>query len=175
MEVEIWSDVVCPWCYIGKRRFERALTSFPDGDAVKIRYRSFQLDPRPAADDMTLAEVLAAKYHVSLQEAARMHDRVTTVAADEGLTYALDLAQPSNTFDAHRLSHLADAEGRQADLVERLFAAYFTQGRRIDDLDELARIADEAGLSATETQGTLTGDRFAEEVRGDIRLARSFG
>src|SRR2546421_10161832 len=117
VNVEIWSDVVCPWCYIGKRRFERALEAFDHRDQVQVAYRSFELNPNGSRVESTdLATRLANKYGVSLEEARAMNQRVTDAAAGEGLEYRLDIARPGDTFDAHRLLHLAAQEGRQAAL-----------------------------------------------------------
>ncbi len=129
MQVEIWSDVVCPWCYIGKRRFEAALAAFDERDEVTVRYRSFELAPERGADlDQPLDQMLAAKMGVSLAQARAMNDRVSAIAAEEGLAYHLGLARPGNTFDAHRVAHLAAEAGVQDAVVERLHAAYFTEG-----------------------------------------------
>src|SRR5690348_14298029 len=116
MLVEVWSDIVCPWCYIGKRRLERALEAWPGRETVEVRYRSFELDPgRPQTTEESLEAMLAGKYGVSLDQARGMNDRVTRLAADEGIAFRLDLARPGNTFDAHRLSHLAREQGLEAE------------------------------------------------------------
>ena len=176
MNVEIWSDVVCPWCYIGKRRFEQALTQFPHRDAVNIRWRSFELDPdAPERAQGTLDELLAQKYRTTPQQAAQMNARVSGLAAAEGLDYHLDQAQPSNTFNAHRLLHLALKRGAQGQLKERLLSAYFTEGLPIGDRETLLRLATEAGLDADEAQATLASDDYAEEVRADEERAAAFG
>src|ERR1700694_4439353 len=130
MNVEIWSDVVCPWCYIGKRRFESALAEFAHRDAVKVTWRSYQLDPEAPRDSGKLVnEVLAQKYGVSLSQATAMNERVSGIAVQEGLEYHLEWAGYSNTFDAHRLIHLAATHGLQQEAEERFFHAYFTEGR----------------------------------------------
>lgn len=174
VEVEIWTDVVCPWCYIGKRRFEKGVHL--SGRPVKVTYRSFELDPDRQRDrDLSLPEMLAAKYRVSLDEAKAMNQRVTDLAAAEGLEYRLDLARPSNTFDAHRLIHQAAADDRQEPMVERLKAAYFIEGRKIDDRETLVDLAAEVGISAEAAAEVLGGDRFSEEVRTDEALAEQLG
>src|SRR5579859_557657 len=128
MKIEIWSDVVCPWCYIGKRRFEKALAQFPHRDAVSVTWRSCELDPdAPHSRQDTLTEMLAHKYGTTLEQAAKMNARVSALAAAEGLDYHLDQARPSNTFDAHRLLHLAAERGVQGAVKERLMHAYFTE------------------------------------------------
>jgi predicted DsbA family dithiol-disulfide isomerase len=176
MKVEIWSDVVCPWCYIGKRRFESALERFEHHDQVEVEYRSFQLDPlAEKGQEGGLDERLARKYGVDLERARAMNAKVTQTAAGEGLAYRLDIARPGNTFDVHRLIHLAAAEGRQAEMKERALAAYFTEGRRIDDADTLVELAAEAGLDAGRARQALDGDEFAADVRADEREAAELG
>ncbi|MGH2515580.1 MAG: DsbA family oxidoreductase [Ktedonobacterales bacterium] len=176
MQVEIWSDVVCPWCYIGKRRFESALAQFPHRDDVTVTFRSFQLDPdAPRTPDGTAAEVLAHKYGVSQAQAAAMNDRVSGIAAEEGLEYHLERAQHANTFDAHRLLHLAAAHDRQLEAKERLLRAYFTEGAAIADSETLVRLVAEAGIDADEARATLSGDAYADAVRADERRARVLG
>ena len=176
MQVEIWSDVVCPWCYIGKRRFEAALAAFDERDGVAVRYRSFELAPeRGPALDQPLDRMLADKMGVSLAQARAMNDRVTAIAAEEGLAYRLDLARPGNTFDGHRVAHLAAEAGIQDAVVERMHAGYFSEGARIGDRDELIRLAPEAGLDGEVVRTTLDTGRFADEVRADEMLARQLG
>lgn len=176
VKVEIWSDVVCPWCYIGKRRFERALAAFEHRDEVEVRWRSFELDPRaPRAGDEDQVQRLARKYGMTRDEALAAQARVTGVAAEEGLAYRLDVARPANTFDAHRLLHLAAEHGVQGAAEERLFAAYFTEGRRIGDPDTLVALAGEAGLDVAAARNVLQGDAYADAVAGDEREAAELG
>lgn len=176
MNVEIWSDVVCPWCYIGKRRFEAALEQFPHRDEVTVTYRSFELDPRKAQNsDGTLNEHLARKLGVSIQQAARMNARVAGLAAEVGLDYHLDIARPSNTFDAHRLIHLGAAHGVQGAVKERLMRAYFTEGAPVGETDTLVKLAAEVGLDTDEARATLESDAYAEDVRDDEHRAAEFG
>ena len=176
MQVEIWSDVVCPWCYIGKRRFEAALATFKHRDQVEITWKSFQLDPQaPRTSEGTLDQVLAKKYGVSAEKAAAMNARVTTLAAQEGLDYHLDLAHPGNTFDAHRLIHLAAAHGLQGEMKERLMRAYFTEGQPIGETETLVRLAADTGLDADEAREVLAADTYADEVVADEREARVLG
>ena len=176
MNVEVWSDVGCPWCYIGKRRFEKALAQFPHRDAVQVRYRSFELTPSaPDVYPGTLNEMLAAKMGVSLQQAARMNDRVSGIAAEEGLEYRLDVARPGSTVKAHRLLHLALEKGVQERVKERLMRAYFTEGQPIGDTETLVRLAADAGLGVDEARAALTGDAYVEDVRADEELAAELG
>lgn len=176
LKVEIWSDVVCPWCYIGKRRIETALEGFEHRDEVEVQYRSFELNPdAPADEGGGLAERLASKYGVGLEQARAMNNRVTETAAKEGLKYNLDIARPGNTFDAHRLIHLAATEGRQAEMKERLMAAYFVEGKPIGDRATLVELAVEFGLNADRAQEVLASDEFASEVRAEEREADRLG
>lgn len=176
MLVEVWSDIVCPWCYIGKRRLERALDSFPERDSVEVRFRSFELDPgRAQRTDETLERMLAAKYRVSLDQARGMNDRVTRLAAEEGIAFRLDIARPGNTFDGHRLSHLAREQGLEPQVVERLQAGYFCEGAAIGDPDVLEALATDAGLDAGSVRMTLDSDAYADDVREDEALAARLG
>ena len=176
MKVEIWLDIVCPWCYIGKRRFEAALERFEYADQVEVMLRSFELDPHaPATSDTSVAEILAAKYGGGLEGAERMIANVTEVAADVGLSYRLDIARRGNTFDAHRLVHLARDHGLQDAMAERLMRAYFTEGEPIGDPETLARLADEVGIPAETAADTLAGDAYVDAVRDDERTAGRLG
>jgi len=176
MKVEIWSDVVCPWCYIGKRRFEAALGRFAHRDQVDIVWRSFELDPHaPRRTPGSLNDMLAHKIGVSPAQAAAMNQHVTDLAAAEGLDYQLDHAQHGNTFDAHRLIHLAAAHGLQAEAKERLLQAYFTQGLPIGDAETLVAIGSELGIAGDQVHAMLSSDDYAGEVRADQRRAAAFG
>ncbi|MDQ2809187.1 MAG: DsbA family oxidoreductase [Chloroflexota bacterium] len=176
MKVEIWSDVVCPWCYIGKRRFEAALAGFAHRSAVEVVWRSFQLDPdAPADDTRPVNAVLAQKYGVSLHEAAAMSAQVSALAAADGLEYHLDQAQRSNTFAAHRLIHWAATQGCQDAMKERLLRAYFTEGAAVGDLDTLVALAAEVGLPAAEARTVLAGTAYSAEVRADEQRAQALG
>ncbi|MDX6223068.1 MAG: hypothetical protein QOD91_2122 [Frankiales bacterium] len=178
MKVEIWSDVVCPWCYIGKRRFERALASFPHRDQVELVWRSFQLDPTagPSPDEPGQhVRGLAAKYGRSLPEAQAMLDNVAAQAASEGLDFRFDLNRAGNTFDAHRLLHLALAQGLQDQLKERLDHATFTEGSPVSDHDALRGLAVEVGLPVAEVDDVLASDRYADAVRADVAQAAAYG
>ena len=176
MNVEIWSDIACPWCAVGKRRFEAALAGFEHRDDVKVTFRSFELDPdAPPAREGSSAEHLASKYGTSLEQANAMNHRMTETAAADGLEFRFDLARGGNTFDAHRLLHLAAAHGRQHELKERLMRAYLGEGELMSDHAALTRLALEAGLPEDEVRDTLATGRFAAEVREDEATARSFG
>jgi predicted DsbA family dithiol-disulfide isomerase len=176
VKVEIWSDVVCPWCYIGKRRFESALSRFAHRDEVEVVWRAFELDPSAqAVRDGDYAERLASKYRVAVAEARTMIDRMVSAGAADGLDMRFDLARPGNTFDAHRLLHLAFERGVQDALKERLLRATFTEGAAIGDREALAGLAVEVGLDPAEVQEALDGDAYADDVRADERRAASYG
>lgn len=176
MKVEIWSDVVCPWCYIGKRRFASALAQFEHRDQIEIIWRSYQLDPSASRTvEKTVTEMLAEKYGVSQKQAAAMHDRVSGIAAQEGLEYHLEQARHCNTFDAHRLIHLAAAHHLQDEMEERLFHAYFTEGAALGETETLVKLAVDVGLDADEARTVLTSDTYANEVRADAQRARRLG
>ena len=176
MHVEIWSDIACPWCYVGKRRFEAALAAFEQRDDVRVTWRSFELDPqalRERAVDSTTH--LAEKYGMTHAEAHASQQNLARVAAGDGLDMLFDLARGGNTFDAHRLVLLADSHGLQDPIEERLMRAYFTEGERIGDPDVLVRLGGEVGLSRDEIRDVLAGDRYVVEVREDERTAMSLG
>ena len=176
MDVEIWSDVVCPWCYIGKRRFEHALAAFAHREEVTVTWRSFELDPsarRTSEGDPV--ERLAAKYGMSRATAEAAQARVTANAATEGLDFHLDRARSGNTFDAHRLIHYAHSVGRQDALKERLMAGYFVEGAAIGEPDVLARLAVEVGLDEPGARAVLDGNAYADAVRHDELEARQLG
>jgi predicted DsbA family dithiol-disulfide isomerase len=176
MQVEIWSDVVCPWCAIGKRRFEAALARFPHRDEVQVRWRSFELDPtapRERAGD--LADHLAAKYGLSREKAEAFERQMSEQAAGEGWEFRLDRARNGNSFDAHRLIHLAAERDVQDAVKERLLRAYLTDGERIGDAETLVRLGAEAGLDEAEARAVLGSDRYADAVRADERQAQAYG
>lgn len=176
MKIEIWSDVACPWCYVGKRRFESALATFPQRDQLDIVWRSFELDPNaPARADRPTVELLATKYRMPVAQAQQMMDNMTTTGAADGITFRFDRSISGNTFDAHRLIHFAATHGKREAMVERLFAAYFTDGDAIADLDTLVRLATEAGLDADAVRAMLASDAHAADVRADEARAQQFG
>ncbi|HLZ25830.1 MAG TPA: DsbA family oxidoreductase [Chloroflexota bacterium] len=176
MKVEIWSDVVCPWCYIGKRRFEAALARFAHRDDVDVVWRSFELDPSaPALRDVDNAERLAAKYGMSRQQAVETQNRLTQTAAAEGLTFRFDVSKSGNTFNAHRLLHLASERGLQDELKERLMRAYFSEAEPIGDNDALVRLAAEVGIPSAEARAVLSSDTYSADVRAEEREASELG
>jgi predicted DsbA family dithiol-disulfide isomerase len=176
MQVEIWSDVVCPWCYVGKRRFESALASFAHRGDVDVVYRSFELDPSAAPGVTTpTVELLAGKYGMSVAQAHDAQQQMERRAARDGLSFHMDGLRSGNTRDAHRLLQLARARGRQAELAERLHRAYFTDQISIFDHASLADLAAEVGLDRHEVTTVLSGDKYDDEVRADEETARSLG
>jgi predicted DsbA family dithiol-disulfide isomerase len=176
MKVEIWSDVVCPWCYVGKRRFETALASFEHRDDVEVRWRSFELDPdAPAVREGDPVQGLADKYGMSRAQALAANARLTDMAVAEGLKFHLDTARGGNTFDAHRLIHLAAEKGIQDAVKERLMLAYFTENEPIGDSDTLTRLAVDAGLDEVEVKSVLASDQYATDVTADEQQAVAYG
>ena len=178
LSIQVWSDIACPWCYVGKRRLEAALAKFPHADAVEIVWRAFELDPSapPVRDsDVSYAQRLAGKYGTPLPQAEEMIRRMTEVAAADGLDFHFERIKPGNTFDAHRVLHLAHARGKQDAVKERFLAGYMTEGEPIGDPEALVRMAGEAGLDVDEVRGVLAGDAFAREVRADESEASELG
>ncbi len=176
MDVEIWSDIACPWCYVGKRRFEAALAQFEHRDEVRVTWRSFELDPAaPPEREGDRAERLAEKYGMTVERAREMERQMTETAAGEGLDFRFESARSGTTFDAHRLVHLAAQHGMQDAMKERLLRAYFGEGELMSDHDTLVRLAGELGLTEDEVRQMLASDRFAEDVREDERTAARFG
>ncbi len=179
LTVDVWSDIACPWCFIGKRRFEAGLAAAAadeDPPQVEIVFRSFELSPDTPVDfEGGEADYLAAHKGVSADQAQRMLDQVTGIAADAGLDYRFDLLQHTNTVKAHELLQFAQAQGRQPQLVERLMAAYFTEGRHIGRVDDLVSLAAEAGLDADEARAALDSGRYLPAVRADQALAAEYG
>lgn len=176
MKVEIWSDIACPWCYIGRRRFEKALSQFEHREQVEVIWRSFQLDPGAPRDySGNVNDMLAQRYGMSRAQAESAHARVTELAAQEGLEYHLERAHPVNSLDAHRLIHLAAQHHLQGEMKERLQRAYFTDGLVVSDHDTLVQLAGEVGLDENEARQILESDAFAAEVRAEGRRAQMLG
>jgi predicted DsbA family dithiol-disulfide isomerase len=176
VQVEIWSDIACPWCYIGKRRFEAALAEFEHRDEVQVTWRSFELDPTaPHEREGDLAGHLARKYGMAPAQAREKQQQMTETAAAEGVAFRFDLARSGSTFDGHRIIHLAAEHGMQDEMKERLLRAYFAEGKLISDHETLARLAAEVGLPEDEVTETLAGERYADQVRDDERAAHQFG
>lgn len=176
MRVEIWSDVVCPWCYVGKRNFEAALAQFEHRDDVEVTWRAFELDPSaPSEREGDYATHLARKYGMSVEQAQQMIETMTATGAAAGAVLDFSKARPGNTFDAHRLIHLAGERGVQAAVKERLLRATLGEGEPIGDRGVLVRLAVEAGLPTEEAAAVLESDTYAAEVRAEEDLAFELG
>jgi predicted DsbA family dithiol-disulfide isomerase len=177
MRIDIWSDLVCPWCYLGKRRLEKALAGFERRDDVQIAHRSFQLDPtRAQGETMSRREMLMKKYRLSEDQVRDMDRKMEKMAAAEGLEYHLtDAGLTGNTLDAHQLVHFAGTHDAADRMIDRLYRAYFTEQRSVFDVDSLAALAAEEGLDATEVREALAADRYVDAVARDLSEARSLG
>jgi len=176
VRVDIWSDIVCPWCYIGRRRFERALAGFEHRGQIEVVHHSFQLDPsHPAGQTELTVDMLSGKYGMSVDEAAAMEARMEETAAGEGLEYHMAGLRVGNTTDAHRVGHLAKDRGIQDAMVEALFKAHFTEQRSVFSRESLVELAVEVGLDADEVRSVLASDRYADEVAEDAQTASRLG
>ena len=176
MLVEIWSDVMCPFCYIGKRRFEQALAEFPERDQIRIVWKSFQLSPDMKTDtSKNINQFLSEHKGISLKEAQRLNSQVTQMAAREGLVYDFDKAVVANSFHAHRFTHFAKQYNKQPEAEEILFRAYFTEGKNIDDYSTLVLLGKEIGLDEAEVRSALESNAFSAEVVSDIEEAEMLG
>jgi predicted DsbA family dithiol-disulfide isomerase len=176
MKVEIWSDIVCPFCYIGKRKFEKALDSFGAKDNVEVVWRSFQLDPdMKYVPNQSVHEYLGSRKGATVKEGKQMNDAMAAMAKEVGLEYNFDKAIINNTLDAHRLLHLAKTNGLQNEMKERLFKAYYTEGKNIGDAETLIQLGEEVGLNAEEIRTTLQSDVYKKEVLLDQYEAQQVG
>lgn len=174
IEIDVWSDVVCPWCFIGRRRLEKAIANHAAGREVIVRHRAFQLQP-DARDVVRTDEMLATKYKVNKEEVAAMQANVCSIADGEGLCYDLTETLSGNTADAHRLILWAEEIGRGDDLLEAIYSAYFEKKRSIFSHEELTAIAGEIGIEKSEAMELLRSDRYADKVQEDQNLARQLG
>jgi predicted DsbA family dithiol-disulfide isomerase len=176
MRVDIWTDVVCPWCYIGKRRFEKALAGFPHRGEVEVVHRSFQLNPAaPGGQTASRRESLKSKYRLTDEQVRTMNARMEETAAAEGLRYDLSGDLTGNTVDAHRVLHLARERGIQDAVIERLYRAYFSERRSLFDHDALVELAGDAGLDRDDVRRMLATDDYAAAVVRDLEEARALG
>jgi len=174
--VDIWSDIACPWCFIGKRRFEAALEQFPQAGQVDVVWHSFELDPgAPASNPVSMRDGLALKYGTDTAKAQGMLDAMTQTAAEEGLEYHFDQTRLTNTFQAHQVIHLAAEHGLQGEMKERLLRAYMSEGADLGDPEVLASLAAEVGLEAGEVKLALKEQTYAAAVRQDEAQARAYG
>lgn len=172
MTVEIWSDVVCPFCYIGKRKFEQALEKFPQKDQINIVWKSFQLDPGAPTEGTDYVKSLSDRKGWSVEQTRQITQNVTNMAAEVGLEYHFERAISANSFDAHRFAHLAEQQGLQDAAEEALFKAHFVEGKNIADRQMLVQLGASIGLDAALVQQTLDSEAFSDEVRKDIEEAR---
>jgi len=176
LRIDVWSDVICPWCYIGKRRLETALGQFEHADEVELHWHSFQLDPSiPKGQREPVFAMLATKTGAPPAQVRAMTQQVTDLAAEEGLTYALDRAVSVNTLDAHRLNHLAAHHGLGGQMHERLLKAHLVEAEVLDDLDTLVRLGAEVGVPEDEARQVLQSTKYAGEVDADLQEARRLG
>ena len=176
MKIDIWSDIVCPFCYLGKRRLETALADFEHRDEVEIQWHSFELDRgAPTVADGSLVDLVAAKYGTDRDQAIAQHESMATAAEELGLEFNWQDARPGNTFDAHRIVHLAAEQGLADRAHERLMRAYFTEGRAVGDRETLVGLATEIGLDAATVRAVLDSDDFGNHVRSDEATAKMLG
>lgn len=176
MKVEIWSDIMCPFCYIGKRKFELALKQFNGASDIEIEWKSFQLSPDlKTQPGKTIHQFLSEHKGMSVSQAKAMNDKMAFTAKQVGLEYNLDASVVANSFNAHRFSHLAKKRGVQDQAEEKLFAAYFTEGKNMDDVLTLMELGSQVGLDKGEVKAVLESDAYAEEVRNDIAEAQQLG
>jgi predicted DsbA family dithiol-disulfide isomerase len=174
MEIHVWSDIACPWCYIGKRSLETALARIEDPGDITVIWRSFELDPHaPAKSELSMDALLAKKYHMTMDQVAATQTRITEVAKGFGLDYHLGDLQSGNTFDAHRLVHFAATHGLGDAMKERLFLAYFTEGQLMSDHEVLVSCATDLGLEERDVRAMLKSDAYASDVRFDEEQARA--
>ena len=177
LKVDIWSDIACPWCYIGKRKFERAVEQFSaEGREVEVEYHSFELSPdTPVAFEGSTTEYLADRKGMPVEQVEQMLERVTQIASSVGLDYDFDKVVHINTLRAHQVLHLAKARGVQSEVKERLLKAYFEEGRNLSRVEELADLAAEAGLDRAAVLLALESEEFLADVRADMKQARAYG
>lgn len=176
MKIEIWSDIVCPWCYIGKRKFEAALAKFEDAKYIDVEYKSYQLNPGMETDTtLSVVDYLSKYKGIARKDAIQMKDQVTAIAAGIGLEYHLEKAVAINTLQAHALLHFAKTKGKQLEMKERLMKAYFTEALNLDDRKLLAKLAAEIGLDAEAVEKALESGEYAAAVQADIQQAVGFG
>ncbi|WP_042170923.1 DsbA family oxidoreductase [Paenibacillus gorillae] len=176
MKIEVWSDFACPFCYIGKRRLEGALEQFAHRDDVEVEFRSFELDPNAKRDvDYDVNDMLSKKYGMSREQAEANNRNLTEQARTLGLDYHMDKMVLTNTFDAHRLTYLAAKSGKREEMAERLFKAYFEEGKHLGDHDTLADLAVEVGIERGEALEALNSSTYTQEVRADEQEASQIG
>lgn len=174
IKVDVWSDVACPWCFIGKRKLEAGIEQF--GGDVEVEFHSFELSPDTPDDFVgSTVEFLSERKGMPVDQVKQMLERVTGIAASVGLSFDFDAVKHTKTLRAHELLHFAKSQGKQLELKERLMSAYFEQGRVVSDVDELVTLAAEVGLDAGEARTALTNRTFGDAVQADIAQAREYG
>jgi predicted DsbA family dithiol-disulfide isomerase len=176
VKVEIWSDIFCPFCYIGKRKFEVALEKFDKKEDIEIIYRSFELNPSAEKhNDKNIHELIANKYGITYEEAKLNNDNIVNQAKELGLEYNFDTLVPTNSFDAHRMIHFAKEYGKMEEMTETLFKAYFTDSKNVSDFNTLVEIAENVGLNKEEAINVLNSNKYSDLVRADEELAGRYG
>ncbi|WP_300382067.1 DsbA family oxidoreductase [Clostridium sp.] len=176
MKVEIWSDIFCPFCYIGKRKFELALKEFDKKEEVEVIYRSFELNPNaPKSYDKNIHELIASKYGITYEEAKLNNDNIVKQAKGLGLEYNFDTLIVTNSFDAHRMIHFSDKYGKMQEMTEALFKAYFTESKDVSDFNTLVGIAISIGLNKDEALNMLNCNDYKDSVRKDEEMAGHYG
>jgi predicted DsbA family dithiol-disulfide isomerase len=176
VKIEVWSDYVCPFCYIGKRKLENALQKTGLGDGAEVVFKSYELDPHsPETSEESMVSVLAGKYGTTEAQAEGMTANVTAAAKEVGLVYNFSKMRPANTFSAHRLAKWAEEQGKASEMSENLLRAYFIENREIGRREVLADIAEETGLDRKEAEAVLGSGRYEDDVRADIEEARQLG
>ena len=176
IHVDVWSDIACPWCYIGKRKFEAGLAAFEGAEDVTVTYHSFELAPDTPVDfEGSSADFLAKHKGMPLEQVEQMHRQVTAIAKDVGLDYDFDSVRQTKTLLAHQALHFAKEHDKQLELVERIFRAYFEEGRHVGKIDELVALGADAGLDADELRAALEDGRYAKDVDADLAQARAYG
>lgn len=176
MQIEVWSDVVCPFCYIGKKKFETALAQFEERANVNLVWKSFQLDPDLKTNpNTTVYKSLSARKGISVEQAKGMAGHAVEAAAEIGIAMNFDTAVVANSLNAHRLLHFAKIKGLQNEMKEQLFKAYFTEGKNIDDVETLTALATTAGLNAHEVKAVLNSNKYADAVQADIIESQQLG
>jgi len=176
VRVEVWSDLACPWCYLGKRRFEAALARFEHRDRVEVSWRAFQLDPdAPPEHERDLLDLLVGRYRMSRDEVAESHARLTQLGAEVGIDYRFERVRAGSSRDAHRLVKIAGERGLAGEMKERLMRAHFGEGALLSDRETLVRLAAEVGVPAEEARAGLEEDRHADTLAVDAQRARAFG
>ncbi len=175
MKIEIWSDIACPFCYIGKRHLEKALQQLPDLD-LEIVWKSFELDPNaPVSSDLDIYDTLAKKYGRNREWAKQMNANMVQMANKAGLNFNMDKVKPTNSFNAHQLLHLARNHGKQHEMKEALLSAYFTEGKHVGDPETLVQIATDVGLDKNEAENVLENNTYSSHVVNDVEEAHRLG